>query len=70
MAVTAGLAASAFVILLTLCYNRYITAPQQNVNVVNGRGSHNVPPIPYWIPWIGHSISLFWDPEPFLRDMR
>lgn len=62
-----GAVAATVLILLTLCYTRYISSS------VHGKSIDNigeVPKIPYWIPWLGHCLSLMRDPERFIRQVR
>ena len=61
----------AILFVLTLCYNRYHTSSgSRSSERYHNDEEQRVPLEPYWIPWIGHTISLLHDPERLLRRAR
>lgn len=70
MLTSTGFIGSAILIILTLFYTRFLLGPVHSSDISGGDAAVRLPPVPYWLPWVGHALSLLRDPERFIRRIR
>lgn len=70
MLTSTGFIGSAILIILTLFYTRYLSGPVHSSDISGGDAALRLRPVPYWLPWVGHGLSLLRDPERFIRRIR
>lgn len=70
MLTSTGFIGSAILIVLTLFYTRYLSGPVHSSDISAGDAALKLRPVPYWLPWVGHGLSLLRDPERFIRRIR
>lgn len=65
---SASLYVSLILIFLTLCYARFSTATRSSR--FHGSNAREAAMAPYWLPWLGHSLSLLTNADRFIGGIR